>query len=92
MNEQKSCKSQCSQYTYAESTGCYKDLFCAKQRRCAGRVFDCEFYNADAWVCMSQNPDRRYDWIQYEDGTILGDNTDQCISKIQLSFKINDLS
>ena len=31
-----------------------KDMFCAKQRKCQGRIFDCEFYHADAWVCMSQ--------------------------------------
>ena len=34
-------------------------------------------------MCMSSDPDRRYDWIEYEDGTFLGEgNTDQCISKI----------
>jgi hypothetical protein len=85
MNEGGSCKSKCSEYTYAEPVGCYKDMFCSQQPRCKGRIFDCEFYHADAWVCMSSDPHRRYDWIEYEDGTILGEgNTDQCINKIKV--------
>jgi len=85
MNELGSCKSKCSEYTYAEPVGCYKDMFCSQQPRCKGRIFDCEFYHADAWVCMSSDPYRRYDWIEYEDGTFLGEgNTDQCINKIKV--------
>jgi len=83
MNEWGTCKSQCSDYTYAEPKGCYKDMLCAKQKRCGGRIFDCEFYHADAWVCMSEDPSRRYDWVEYEDGTILGDNK-QCKNKIKV--------
>ena len=37
-----------SAYNYAESNGCFKDLFCAKQPKCKGRIFDCQFFNADA--------------------------------------------
>ena len=45
-----------------------------------GRLFDCQFYHADAWVCMSQEQSKRkYDWIEYEDGKILG-KKDQCES------------
>ena len=45
-----------------------------------GRLFDCQFYHADAWVCMSQEQSKRkYDWIEYEDGRILG-KKDQCES------------
>jgi len=84
MNEGGSCKSKCSEYTYAESVGCYNDMFCSQQPKCKGRLFDCEFYHADAWVCMSSDPDRRYDWIEYEDGTILGEGTGQCINKIKV--------
>ena len=35
-------------YNYAESSSCFKDLFCAKQKKCNGRIFDCQFFNADA--------------------------------------------
>ena len=47
-----------------------------------GRLFDCQFYHADAWVCMSQDQSRRkYDWIEYEDGKILG-KKEQCESNL----------
>ena len=37
-----------SAFNYAESTSCFKDLFCAKQPQCKGRIFDCQFFHADA--------------------------------------------
>ena len=80
MNGQASCRKSCEPYNFAKPQSCYKDLFCAKQRGCNGRLFDCGFYDADAWVCLSQNPERRYDWIEYEDGTRLG-RKGQCASK-----------
>merc|ERR1719167_1850656 len=83
MNERGTCNSKCSEYSFTENKGCFKDQFCAKQKKCSGRIFDCEFYHADAWVCMSQDPERRYDGVEYEDGTILG-NTKQCINKIKV--------
>merc|ERR1719495_1849225 len=61
MNERGTCNSKCSEYSFTENKGCFKDQFCAKQKKCSGRIFDCEFYHADAWVCMSQDPERRYD-------------------------------
>ena len=51
-----------------------------------GRLFDCQFYHADAWVCMSQEQSvRKYDWIEYENGKILG-KKNQCESKILFSL------
>ena len=51
------------------------------QERCnGGRLYDCQFYDADAWVCMSSARDRRYDWVEYEDGTVLG-NKGRCPSE-----------
>ena len=82
LNSLGTCKDQCSSYVVSETHGCFKDLFCAKQRRCNGRLYDCTFYDADAWVCMSgANRERRYDWVEYEDGTMLGRKSDQCVSK-----------
>ena len=54
MNDLSSCRHSCSAYDATEPKGCFKNLFCAKQENCAGRLFDCQFYHADAWVCMSQ--------------------------------------
>ena len=46
-----------------------------------GRLLDCGFYDADAWVCLSEDQkERKYDWIEYEDGTRLGTKS-QCKSK-----------
>jgi len=84
MNDRQSCQSECGAITMAESKSCYKDLFCKKQPKCGGRIFDCQFFNADAWVCMSEvGSGRRYDWVEYEDGTLLG-SKGQCINKIKV--------
>ena len=61
-----------------------QDLFCKKQPRCSGRIFDCQFFHADAWVCMAENAgERRYDWVEYEDGTLLGQKG-ECVNKIKV--------
>ena len=83
MNDISTCRHSCTTYDVAEPKACYKNLLCAKQKRCEGRLFDCQFYHADAWVCMSSNPQRRYDWIEYEDGRVLG-TKDQCVNKIKV--------
>jgi len=84
MNDRNSCQAECSAYTITESKSCYKDLFCAKQPKCQGRIFDCQFFHADAWVCMSEREkERRYDWVEYEDGTLLG-NKGTCVNKIKV--------
>eukprot|EP00095_Tigriopus_kingsejongensis_P006035 maker-scaffold889_size84747-snap-gene-0.24 protein:Tk06035 transcript:maker-scaffold889_size84747-snap-gene-0.24-mRNA-1 annotation:"hypothetical protein L798_01615" len=68
-----SCKQQCSDYTVAEVNGCYKDRICTKQRRCEnGRLFDCQFFDEDAWVCISLDSKRRYEYVHYENGVVLG--------------------
>lgn len=79
MNSRGSCSDNCAAYQVAEPLGCYKDMFCAKQSPCQGRLFDCQFFHADAWVCLSQDRQRKYDWIEYENGIQLG-RQDQCIS------------
>jgi len=84
MNPSQKCTSQCSSFNYAESTSCFKDLFCAKQPQCKGRIFDCQFFHADAWVCMADGGEgRRYDWVEYENGVLLGDKA-TCKNKIKV--------
>jgi len=84
MNERQTCKSNCAAYTFTDSKSCYKDLFCAKQPKCNGRIFDCQFFNADAWVCMAENEQkRRYDWVEYENGIQLGEKG-TCKNKIKV--------
>jgi len=81
LNVDRSCKSECSAYTYTKSEGCLADTFCENQNRCKGKIFDCETYDSHATVCMSQDPKRRYDWVEYSDGTSLGQVTEKCLSK-----------
>lgn len=77
MNNEQSCGQNCASYSgnRGRSTGCYKDQFCAKQNRCRGAIQKCQFIDADATVCISKDPHRRYDWIEYENGQRLGRKT-----------------
>lgn len=84
LNNLHSCRDNCAAYKVAEPLGCYKNMFCAKQSPCRGRLFDCQFFNADAWVCMSQNRQRKYDWIEYENGIKLGPTQNQCINQVKV--------
>lgn len=74
MNEGGSCWKTCGYYKHARSEGCYmpNSQYCGKHRRCNGIIHDCQFYNADATVCLSKKPYRRYDSITYENRKHLG--------------------
>ncbi|XP_065349344.1 uncharacterized protein orion [Cloeon dipterum] len=72
LNPKASCGENCAYYTYAKVHGCYHNQYCSKQRKCAGRVFDCQFVDSDSWVCPSEQPSRRYDYIEFENGRVLG--------------------
>ncbi|KAG6449172.1 hypothetical protein O3G_MSEX005930 [Manduca sexta] len=78
MNTDGTCKENCAHYTLAEKHGCYMDQFCAKQTPCRGRIIDCQYLDSDMWVCpASRNSNRRYEWIEYENGRKLG-NVGSC--------------
>lgn len=53
MNTDNTCRENCNAYTYTESYSCYKDLFCARQAKCSGKLINCQFVDADMWVCPS---------------------------------------
>ncbi|XP_066975576.1 uncharacterized protein [Macrobrachium rosenbergii] len=74
MNSGGSCTQTCGYYKHTKSEGCYLPTrqYCGQHRRCRGTIHDCKFYDADAWVCLSKNPYRRYDYIKYESGLRLG--------------------
>ena len=87
MNSRGSCRDNCGTFKVAKTDGrCFKDMFCAKQKGCSGRLYDCQFFNADAWICKSQNRERKYDWIEYENGIELGQKSaqGQCVNKIKV--------
>ncbi|XP_017139529.1 uncharacterized protein LOC108153940 isoform X1 [Drosophila miranda] len=73
LNNEETCRETCSFYQSTRSEGCYKDLYCARQPRCSGRLYDCQFVDSDMWVCPSpKNSTRRYEYIEYENGRTLG--------------------
>jgi hypothetical protein len=72
LNPYSTCRENCGYYAYAKVHGCYHNQYCSKQRRCNGRLFNCQYIDSDALVCPSNNPNRRYDWIEYENGRMLG--------------------
>lgn len=73
LNNEETCRETCSFYQSTRSEGCFKDLYCARQPRCSGRLYNCQFVDSDMWVCPSaQNSTRRYEFIEYENGRVLG--------------------
>ena len=73
LNRYNTCKESCSYYTDSQEVSCFANQFCNKSRRCPnGRIYNCGFIEADASVCMTDAPGRRYDWIEYKSGRLLG--------------------
>ncbi|KAH8420530.1 hypothetical protein KR009_011112 [Drosophila setifemur] len=73
LNNDESCRETCSFYQMTRTEGCFKDKYCANQPRCSGRLYNCQFIDSDMWVCPSpQNSTRRYEFIEYENGRVLG--------------------
>ncbi|XP_035439759.1 uncharacterized protein LOC118269000 isoform X1 [Spodoptera frugiperda] len=73
MNGDATCKENCAFYTLTENHGCYMEQFCYKQDKCRGRIIDCQYLDSDMWVCpASRHSQRRYEWIEYENGRTLG--------------------
>ncbi|KAK3909359.1 Mycobactin import ATP-binding/permease protein IrtB [Frankliniella fusca] len=78
LNGEQSCKENCAFYNYAEPYGCFKDLYCAQQPWCFGRLHNCQYFDSDLWVCPSTNiTRRRYDYLEFENGQVLGEKK-QC--------------
>lgn len=73
MNNQATCRETCDFYQHTENYGCFKDLFCSKQPKCHGKILNCQFFDSDMFICQSPlNSTRRYDYIEYENGRVLG--------------------
>ncbi|XP_011558082.3 uncharacterized protein LOC105388803 isoform X2 [Plutella xylostella] len=73
MNPDGTCKENCAFYTLAENHGCFRDLYCQRQQKCEGRILECQYIDSDMWVCPAgRNSNRRYEWIEYENGRTLG--------------------
>ncbi|XP_076675055.1 chemokine-like protein orion isoform X1 [Andrena cerasifolii] len=78
LNKDSNCKENCAYYQYSKVHGCYQNQYCAQQRKCHGKILNCEYIDSDMWICPSaKNSDRRYEYIQYENGKIFG-SKDTC--------------
>lgn len=53
MNSDETCRENCAAYEFAESHGCFKDLFCSKQPKCTGKLLNCQYIDSDMWICPS---------------------------------------
>jgi Domain of unknown function (DUF4803) len=73
LNNDNTCRENCGHYQLTESFTCYKDLYCARQPRCSGKLLNCRYVDSDMWICPSKSSShRRYEYIEYENGKILG--------------------
>ncbi|CAG9562205.1 unnamed protein product [Danaus chrysippus] len=74
MNSDQTCKENCAFYTLAEQHSCYDEkMFCSQQPKCKGRIISCQYIDSDMWICKARkNSNRRYEWIEYENGRTLG--------------------
>lgn len=73
MNRESSCKDNCAAYNLAQTHGCYEAQYCDQQPKCHGHLHDCQYFDADMWVCPSTNyTRRRYEYLEFENGKVLG--------------------
>ncbi|KAG8292097.1 uncharacterized protein LOC124366309 isoform X2 [Homalodisca vitripennis] len=74
LNSQQTCRENCGYYQVTKQHGCYENNFCARQRGCNGDIVECQYIDSDMWVCQADPTlsRRRYDWIEFENGRVLG--------------------
>ena len=53
MNTEGTCRENCAFYEVTKSHGCFKELYCARQPKCAGQLLDCQYVDSDMWICPS---------------------------------------
>lgn len=74
LNRDGTCWETCPHYQLTESYGCFKELYCARQPKCSGKLLFCTFFDSDMWICPSSAMStRRYEYIEYENGKVLGE-------------------
>ncbi|XP_018572019.1 uncharacterized protein LOC108911535 isoform X2 [Anoplophora glabripennis] len=73
LNSEGTCRENCVEYTYTKSHSCFKNLYCRQQRRCNGKIINCQFFDSDMWICPADPlSGRRYEYVEYENGRVLG--------------------
>nr|XP_023013096.1 uncharacterized protein LOC111503106 [Leptinotarsa decemlineata] len=73
LNPEGTCRENCQEYAYTKSHGCFNNLYCRQQRRCNGKIINCQYFDSDMWICPADpSSGRRYEYIEYENGRVLG--------------------
>ncbi|XP_052865391.1 uncharacterized protein LOC128271786 [Anopheles cruzii] len=74
MNTENTCRESCAHYQYGHrQEQCYKELYCSRQPKCNGRIYECEYVDSDMWICpAAHQSQRRYEFIEYENGLVRG--------------------
>jgi len=76
LNNEETCREDCAFYQSTKSEGCFKEKLCASQPKCSGKLYHCTFVDSDMWLCPAgRNSTRRYEYIEYENGRLLGKRT-----------------
>ncbi|CAG9812536.1 unnamed protein product [Phaedon cochleariae] len=73
LNSEGTCRGNCAEYTFTKSYDCFDNLYCRQQRRCNGKIINCQYIDADMSICPA-NPlsGRRYEYIEYDNGRVFG--------------------
>lgn len=73
LNPEGTCRESCSEYAYTKSHGCFQNLWCRQQKKCEGKIINCQFYDSDMQVCPAEpGSGRRYEYVEFENGKVLG--------------------
>ena len=74
LNRERSCVDTCQNYQFTEVFGCSDRSICNKQSKCQGKILSCISLEDNMWICPgNKNSPRRYDYITYDSGKVLGE-------------------
>lgn len=91
-SEEDTCTNNCEDFTKTQHVRCAEKTLCTQNRRqdlvvCGGEVRDCkQIQNDDIEVCYSDNEPRRYHYVKYSDGKMLGTKPAKECSSINQVF------
>ncbi|GLV45524.1 orion [Carabus blaptoides fortunei] len=72
LSGEKNCKKSCDAYQYTAKHKCSVGKYYCEDPVCDGAVYNCQFIDADMSVCPGKTENRRYTYINYENGRKLG--------------------
>lgn len=74
LNRERTCTDTCQNYQFTEQFGCSEKSICNRQSKCQGKILSCTSLEDNMWICPgSKQTNRRYDFIVYDSGKVLGE-------------------